>query len=166
MALAASGCASLPDYSPPPQRDPLVVSDSTGLSYFVSMTNPNADAYIVQGIGKDTEGTGYRWAFSHPVLQFRVPYIQDPRFRMDFALPPQTFRITGPVTLTFSLNGRTFDKARFDQPGPQHYERAVPAGFLRNEAINQVSIEPDKFYTAPEDGAKLAFVLLRVGFVE
>lgn len=130
------------------------------------MTNPNAGAYIVQGVGNDTEGTGYRWAFAHPVLQFRVPHIQDPRFRMDFALPPQTFRITGPVTLTFALNGRTFDRVRFDQPGAQHYEHPVPEGFLRNEAINLVSIEPDKFYTAPEDGAQLAFVLYRVGFVE
>jgi hypothetical protein len=166
MALAASGCDNLPDYSPPPQREPLLTSDAAGLSYFVSMTNPNAAAYIVQGVGNDTEGTGYRWAFAHPVLQFRVPQIQNPRFSMDFALPLQTFRITGPVTLTFALNGRTFDKVRFNQPGAQHYERAVPEGFLRNEAINLVSIEPDKFYTAPEDGAKLSFILYRVGFVE
>jgi hypothetical protein len=130
------------------------------------MTNPNADAYIVQGIGHGTEGTGYRWTFAHPVLRFRVPRVERPRFLIDFALPPATFSVTGPVTLTISFNGRLFDRPRFEQSGPQHYEREVPPGFLHVDAINQVSIDPDKVYTAPADGAKLGFPLSRVGFLE
>jgi hypothetical protein len=136
------------------------------LSYFVSMTNPNAGAYIVQGISTATEGSGYRWAFAHPVLRFLVPRIERPKFVLDFALVAQTFLVTGPLTLTISFNGRIFDRPRFDQPGQQHYEREVPAGFLHPDAINLVSIDPDKVYTALEDGAKLSFPLARVGFAE
>jgi hypothetical protein len=164
--VLASGCAGLPDYSPPPQRASLPGADTGGLSYFVSMANPNAGAYIVQGISSTTEGAGYRWAFAHPVLRFLVPRIEHLAFVMDFALPAQTFRVTGPLTLAISFNGRFFDRARFEQPGQQHYQRDVPAGFLHPDAVNLVSIDPDKVYTAPEDGAKLSFPLARVGFAE
>jgi hypothetical protein len=85
---------------------------------------------------------------------------------MDFALPNPTFRVTGPVTLSIAVNGRAFDHPRFEHSGQQHYERDVPAGFLHFGAINLVSIDPDKIYTAPEDGAKLGFPLSRLGFVE
>jgi hypothetical protein len=161
-----AGCANLPDYGPPPQREALPGPDSSGLSYFLSMSNPNADAYIVQGIAAHTEGSGFRWAFAHPVLRFLVPRIDHPRFVMDFALPETTFRATGPVTLSISLNGRAFDHPRFDHPGQQHYEHDVPPQLLRADAINLVAIDPDKLYTAPADSVKLGFPLSRVGFVD
>jgi hypothetical protein len=165
-ALVAAGCAKLPDYAPPPQREALRGPDSSGLSYFLSMSNPNADAYIVQGIAAYTEGSGFRWAFAHPVLRFLVPRIDHPRFMMDFALPETTFRATGPVTLSISLNGRPFDRPRFDHPGQQHYEHDVAPQLLRADAINLVAIDPDKLYTSPADGVELGFPLSRVGFVD
>ncbi len=130
------------------------------------MSNPNAAAYIVQGIASNTEGNGYRWAFAHPVLRFVVPQIERPKFLLDFWLPDTTLRVTGPLTLSISFNGRLFDRPRFAQIGAQHYQREVPAGFLHANAINLVSIDPDKVYTAPADGAKLSFPISRVGFVE
>jgi hypothetical protein len=165
-ALVAAGCSDLPDYPPPPQRKALPGSDSAGLSYFLSMSNPNAAAYIVQGIANTTEGNGYRWAFAHPVLRFLVPQIERPKFLLDFWLSATVLQVTGPLTVSISLNGRLFDRAHFAQPGEQHYQREVPAGFLHANAINLVSIDPDKVYTAPADGAKLSFPISRVGFVE
>jgi hypothetical protein len=164
-ALFAAGCNQLPDYPPPPQRQALVRADNAALSYFLNVANPNADAYIVQDIGDTTEGRGFRWAFAHPVLRFLVPPMDHPKFVIDFALPEPTFRVTGAVTLTFSLNGRFFDRRRFAEMGQQHYEHEVPDGFLRFDALNLVSIDPDKVFVA-EDGAKLSFPFSRVGFVE
>jgi hypothetical protein len=164
-ALLAVGCHQLPDYPPPPQREPLVRADTAGLSYFLNVANLNADAYVVQGIGSATEGWGFRWAFAHPVLRFLVPPMDHPKFVMDFALPEPTFRVTGPVTLTFSINGRLFDNRGFAEMGQQHYEHEVPEGFLRFGALNLVSIAPDKLFVA-KDGAKLGFVFSRAGFVE
>jgi hypothetical protein len=161
----AAGCNQLPDYPPPPQREALVRPSATGLSYFLNVANPNADAYIVQGIGDKTEGRGFRWAFAHPVLRFLVPFMDHPKFLLDFALPEPTFRVTGPVTLTVSINSRFFDKRRFVEMGQQHYEREVPVGFLRFGVLNFVSIDPDKVFVA-EDGAKLGFPFSRAGFVE
>ena len=164
-ALIAASCTALPDYPPPPQRESLVRPAVTALSYFLNVANPNASAYIVKDVGDQTEGGGFRWAFAHPVLRFTVPPMDHPKFVMDFALPEPTFRVTGPLTLTFSINGRFFDQRRFAEMGQQHYEREVPAGFLRIGALNLVSIDPDKVFTA-EDGAKLGFPFSRAGFVE
>jgi len=130
------------------------------------MSNPNASAYIVQGISDNTEGTGYRWAYAHPVLRFLVPRMDHPRLVMDFALPERMWRITGPVTLTFSLNGRFFDRWVSTAPGQLHYEKEVPAELLHWDALNLLSIEPDKVWASEADGNKLGFVIARVGFVE
>jgi hypothetical protein len=130
------------------------------------MSNPNADAYIVQGVAAHTEGTGFRWTYAHPMLRFRLPRVEHLRFVMDFAIPETTFRVTGPLTLSISLNGRPFDHPRFDHPGQQHYESEVPPDLLHADGMNLVAVDPDKLYTAPEDGVKLGFPLSRVGFVE
>ena len=164
-ALLAAGCHQLPDYPPPPQREALPRPDPIALSYFLNVANPNAAAYIVKDVGGKTEGGGFRWAFAHPVLRFIVPPMDHAKFVMDFALPEPTFRVTGPVTLTFSLNGRLLDKQRFAEMGQHHYEHEVADGFLRFGAVNLVSIEPDKVFVA-DDGAKLSFPFSRVGFVE
>jgi hypothetical protein len=129
------------------------------------MSSPNASDYIVQGISRNTEGTGFRWAFEHPVLQFFVPAMDQPRFVMEFALPERAFRATGPVVLTFLLNGRTFGRERYDHPGVLSYDHEVPRDWIHAEAVNQVSIEPDRVWTTSE-GERYAFVMSRVGFVE
>jgi len=143
-----------------------VTSSSAALSYFLSMSNPNAAAYIVQGISDATEGTGYRWAYEHPVLRYFVPPMDRPKFVMEFALPERIFRITGPVTLTFSLNGKRFDRTTYSHPGQLQYEHEVPPELFLWDDINLVSIEADKVWTSQADGRKLAFVVSRVGFVE
>jgi hypothetical protein len=166
-AVFGAGCSALPDsYPPPPQRQPLPTPSAAALSYFLSMSNPNADAYIVQGISLDTEGTGYRWTFEHPVLRFLVPRMDHPKLVMDFALPERVFRTTGPMTLTFSLNGKYMDRSTCMRPGQLHYEHEVPAELVHWDAINLVSIDPDKVWTSPADGTRLGFVVSRVGFVE
>jgi hypothetical protein len=164
-ALLAAGCNPLPDYPPPAQREAPSRPDPVALSYFLNVANPNAAAYIVKDVGDKTEGGGFRWAFAHPVLRFMVPLMDHPKFVMDFFLPEPAFRVTGPLTLTFSLNGRFFDKQRFAQMGQQHYQHDVADGFLLFGAINLMSIDPDKVFVA-EDGARLSFPFSRVGFTE
>lgn len=128
------------------------------------MSDPHAGDYVVQGFRAESEGA-WRWAHEHPVLRFRLPQLASAKFTMAFALPDQTFRLTGPVTLTFFVNGRMLDRARYDQPGPHEYTHEVPAEFLKPDDFNLVAIDPDKI-AAPNPGEKLAFVLIRAGFTE
>jgi hypothetical protein len=166
-ALAtAISCARLPEtFPPPPQRAALTVPPQSGLGYFLSMSDPQADQYLVQDFQDHGPGT-WRWAYAHPVLRFFVPDAPRLKFTMDFSLPERIFRDTGPVTLTLRINGVYFDRQRFEQPGPLHYSREVPAGLLRRNAENRVSIDPDPVWVSKVDGGKLGFILSRAGFTE
>jgi hypothetical protein len=164
-ALLLPGCGKLPETFPAPaQRAPLEAATSGGPGHFVAMSDANAGAYIVQGFRAASEGS-WRWAHEHPVLRFYLPQLERATFTMAFALPEQTFRLTGPVTLTFSINGRVLDRARYDQSGEQQYTHMVPREFLKPDSINLVAIDPDKT-AAPNPGERLAFVLVRAGFTE
>ena len=166
VLLAATSCTRLPEtFAPPPQHAPLTVAPSSGLGYFLSMSDPQADLYLVHDFQDHGPGT-WRWAYSHPVLRFFVPDVPRLRFIMDFSLPERTFRETGPVTLTLRINGAYFDKQIFDKPGPLQYAREVPAGLLRPNAENRVAIDPDPVWVSKADGGRLGFILSRAGFTE
>jgi hypothetical protein len=119
--LFLTGCAREPEtFAPPVQRRALAVPPIRGLGYFLSMSDPNADAYLVKDVADHGPGT-WRWVYDHPVLRFHVPDVPRLKFTMDFAIPERTFRETGPVTLTLRLNGTVFGSASFrsaiDLPG-------------------------------------------------
>ena len=128
------------------------------------MSDPDASAYLVRGFREKNDGA-WRWALAHPVMRFYLPALPRATFTMAFVLPEETFRVTGPVTLTFSINGRTLDRARYEKPGEQQYTHQVPPEFLKPQAINIVGVEPDKV-AALNPGEKLSFLLIRAGFTE
>jgi hypothetical protein len=163
--LLLAGCARQPEsVAPPPQRAALAVPPSTGLGFFLSMSDPNADAYLVKDVADHGPGT-WRWVYDHPVLRFRVPDAPRLKFTLDFAIPERTFRETGPVTLTLRLNGTRFARQLFDHPGELHYSADVPANLLRR-GENQVAIDPDPVWVSKADGGHLGFILSRAGFTE
>ena len=99
FAVLLSGCERLPESFPPPAQR--VSLETAGLAHFIAMSDPDAGAYLVQGFRLQSEGP-WRWAHEHPVLRFNLPALARAKFTMVFALPEQTFRLTGPVTLAFS----------------------------------------------------------------
>jgi len=165
FALAAAGCGSrLQWYPPPEQRPSLSLPSPQPFGYFVTMSDPNAKSYIVGGFRDQSEGT-WRWAHARPVLQFYLPRVPRLRLLMDLTFPDQTFAETGPVELTIRLNGKIFDRVRYDKPGSQEYTKETPWEWLNGDAVNTGAIEPDKTAAGP-DGERLGFVLSRAGFVE
>jgi hypothetical protein len=161
--VAGIGCASQPWYPPPEQRASLGEAGTGGLGPFVAMSQQDAASYIVQGMRTFSEGP-WRWAHDRPVLRFMLPEVGRVHFEMELSFPENTFRQTGPVTLTLSLNGTVFDRVRYDKPGQQHYSHAIAAGMVRPNALNLVAIAPDKVARIGEE--KMGFVLTSAGFVE
>lgn len=134
-----------------------------GLGPFVAMSQPDAAGYIVQGMRAFSEGP-WRWAHDRPVLRFELPEVGRIRFEMELSFPENTFRQTGPVTLTLSLNGAAFDRVLYDRPGQKHYSHAVPAALVHPNSLNLVAVTPDKVARIGQE--KLGFVLTSAGFVE
>ena len=155
-SLLWAGCHSLPVFFAPPAQKPSLASAA-----FVMMSDPAADAFIVQGFRAHSE-SGWRWTHDHPVLRFTLPETGRLKFHMDFTLPEATFHETGPATLSIAINGRPLDRVRCDHAGDYQYEHEVPDDLLHKPGVNLVAIDPDKTATAE----KLGFVLLRAGFVE
>ncbi|MGP8244228.1 MAG: hypothetical protein ACLQVN_06885 [Bryobacteraceae bacterium] len=165
IAMGATGCSRLPTVYPPPAQaaglpDPSIV----GLGPMVAMADPRADAYIVGGFRPASEGT-WRWAHDHPVLRFYLPDSGPLEFVMDLSLPEQTFARTGPVEIGIAVNGREMDQILCEHAGSYSYHHPVAEKLLRRNAINIVTITPDKT-ARRQGGEKLGFVLSRAGFAE
>lgn len=136
------------------------------MGHFVSMNGPVADAHIVRDIALGLEAGAWRWTGQRPELRFRLSSVEGLRFTMDFALPDVTFAQRGPVAISFFINGHLLDKVRYEGGGQKHFEKPVPAAWLRTDADTLVAAEIDKVWIAPADGARLGFILSRAGFIE
>jgi hypothetical protein len=165
VTLTLAGCARGPEwYAPPEQRQPLEPSGVGRLSSYVAMNDPNADPHLLRDVSHFNEGGGWRWAGPRPQMRFYLETTHNFRLSLDFVIAETTFKETGPVTLTFLINGRPFDKVRYAGPGEQHYEKPVPEPLLRAGQDNLVEIEFDRVWTSPDDGAKLSILLVHAGF--
>jgi hypothetical protein len=109
---------------------------------------------------------GWSWTQKRPTVKLRVRGTNQVRYVIDFAIADATLIDTGPVAIAFFVNGHTLDVLRFATPGPQHYEKVVPAEWLDAAQDNLTGAEIDKVWVSPNDGAKLGFILNRLGLTE
>jgi hypothetical protein len=161
------GCVDYPEtYAPPVQRKAMAGPDTSGIGYFVTMTDPNATAYFVSGIYETLEGNSFRWTGQRPTLRFVLTTVKHLKFVMDFGTSDATMAQTGPLTISYYVNGRLLDKVRYDTAGAHHFEKAVDPSWLEAGGDTLVSAELDKVWVSPEDGGKLGITLSRAGFMQ
>jgi hypothetical protein len=166
LTLALWACVPAPDSYPPPfQRTPPSGPEPRPGGAFVNMNDPNAEAHFVRDISPGTEGIGWRWTYARPELRFWLDSSKRQKFVMDFGLPPTTFEHTGPVTLSFFINGKLLAAVRYTRAGDFHFEKAVPTAWLSTQAETLVAVVADKPWVSPKDGVKLSFTLFRAGFI-
>lgn len=164
---ALSACVSQPDiYAPPAQRKPLDREFLTRLQPMLDMDDPNADAHIVTDILKGTPDVPWRWTRKRPEIQLPLKGVSGYKYRIDFAVADETFKETGPVTITFLVNGYTLDSVTYTSPGQKSFAKDVPQSYLKEMSENRLAAEIDKVYTAPSDKQPLGFILLRMGLVQ
>ena len=158
LAIMA-GCASGPrEYPPPPQEPPLSgYEPARRLSDFVSMSDPNAEDYIVGGVSAQTESGTWRRAQSPAKLRFRVQPAEGQRFTLQFSIPKEALTQTGPVTLSVLVNGAPLGTIRAGQPVTYRFDQPVPSQLLRpgNENLVEITADPASEYQ-----------WFRAGFVE
>ena len=130
----------------------------------VEMSAPDASWHFVKDIEPGSTGDQWRWTKQNPSLKILATTTQNLKLSVDFTLWDVAFRQTGPLELTFLVNGRTLDKIRYTTPGQKHFEKPIPPEWLTTDVESVVSIAIDKLYIAPEDREKFGFILSRIGF--
>jgi len=165
-ALAPTGCVNIPDsYAPPVQRRPLAGPDTSRLKHFIAMNDPAAEDHFLEGVGP-LEAGAWRWTEQNPTLRFVLPQTRSLKFVADFSISSDTMKETGPVTISYFINGRKLDAVRYEAPGEQHFEKPVAPEWLAVGEDVVVKLAIDKVYVAPADGKKLGVTLVRAGFAE
>ncbi len=160
----AAGCAKDPWYPPPPQRQPILIEDRPR-AQIIGMGDPSADLYIVRDISDTVEGGSWRWTFERPELRFWLESTANLKLSVDFQCSGLTLEKTGPVTISFFVNNRPLGSTLCAKAGAYHFEKAVPASWLDTAAPTSVAAQADKVWTAPSDGKKLGFILIKAGFI-
>jgi len=167
LSLLLAGCTDIPDtYAPPVQRRPLTAPEPSPLTHFIAMKDAAAEAHFLSGVSRHLEGGAWRWLEPRAELMFRLESVAHLRFVMEFAIPEITFAQRGPAVISISVNGHLLERVRYGKGGEYRFEKAVPAAWLRTHLNNYVTLEIDKPWVAPQDGARLGFILKSAGFLE
>jgi hypothetical protein len=164
LFLSLCCCDRLPEtYPPPEQRQPPAPTPDPAV-IMVDMSDPDAQAHIVKDIYEPFGGS-WRWTAKQPTVKVLVYDTDNVRLSADFAIWDDGFRQTGPIELSFLVNGRPLDRVKYDSPGNKHFEKSVPADWLSADAETTIAVDVDKLYVSPRDGVKFGVILTRIGFL-
>jgi hypothetical protein len=161
--LCLTACDRLPEsYPPPEQRQPVQALIPGPDAMMVSMDNSDAEQLIVKDIYGGNNNIPWRWTKQEPTVKVLVLSREGVKFSTDFAIWDEGFKSTGPLEISFLVNGKRLDKVRYTTPGNKHFEKPVPADWLAGDTAN-VAMSVDKLYIAPQDKAQFGVILSRMG---
>lgn len=109
---------------------------------------------------------GWSWTGKHPVVKVVPRVNRNIQLVVDLAVADATFKATGPVNITFEVNGHKLETVHYEQPGKFQYAKDVPIEWIDPGKDTLLGAEIDKVWTSPGDGAKLGFILTKIGLTE
>lgn len=166
IPLLFCACTQAPEFYPPPaQRAPLPEFRAYRPAYMVNMMDADAEEYILSDIIGPPRGKG-RWTRKRPTLRMPFGDRLSLDFFMDFELLDFAMKDTGPVTVSFSVNGHKLTSVLYNQPGVQHFEMPIPEEWLERGQEAVLEAEIDKLSSAPPDGARIGMMLVGAGLRE
>jgi hypothetical protein len=164
--LLLAACDRPPEFYPPPeQRHPVQGYNPGPEAMMVEMNDPDASLHIVKDIYGQNDPS-WRWTAQDPTVQLLALSTENLKFHADFAIWNDGFKTTGPVDITYLVNGKVLEKVHYTTPGEKHYEKAVPPDWLSADSDTTIAMDIDKVYITPSDHVKLGVILLRMGFKE
>ena len=167
IVLLVAGCARAPEsYPPPMQRKALPEMEERAAGALVNMSDANAEAYFVRDISPALEGGRWRWTNARPELKFFLESTKGLKMVWEFSITEVTFQETGPVTVSFFVNGQAVGQVACPKPGDYKFERPVRQDLLRPNADNTLAAEASKLWVSKTDGVKLGFTMSRAGFMK
>jgi hypothetical protein len=131
----------------------------------VAMNDPDVDQYTVKDFAPAVPGIYWRWTYDRPELRIWLKQAANLRVAMDFGIVAETFKTTGPVTVTLFVNGKAAVSKKYKVAGDYHLEAPVPAGWITVPGFATVAAEARPIWIAPRDGQHLGIVIVRAGFL-
>lgn len=162
-AAAFTGCVATPESYPVPEQRLPFRPQALISSEFVGAGDPHASQFFVRDIHASDSGL-WRWTAAEPELQFILKSTQNRRLIYEFIVNETTFRDTGPVAITFLVNGNIVARERYDTPGDKRLEITVPDVWLRAGEPVRVTARIENTWRSP-NGDVLGVLLKRAGFV-
>lgn len=130
----------------------------------VEMSEPDSAQHVVKDI-YEPAGSSWRWTGKQPTVKVLVFATDHVKLSTDFTIWEDGLKQTGPLELSFLVNGHLLDKVKYATAGYKHFEKAVPAEWLSADTESTISVDVDKLYVSPLDGVKFGFILTRIGFL-
>ncbi len=155
----ACSCDRYPEsYAPPAQRPDF--QDPERWERVIYMTDVDAPDHFASDIFEPLAGN-WRWAGQRPMIHLQVPAQGRFRYHVEFAIPQETFRSTGPVTLTFLVDRHALDAKRYAATGVYEFEKDVPPEWISQGGEIRLGAEIDKVFVPA--GRTYGFLLIAIG---
>ena len=171
IAVAAAGlvltaCVPTPEnYPVPPQHPALTAPPPLAERGIMSVEDPRSDAFFVQDVNC-SRGADWCWTGQNPQLRFRLVGEAERRAMVQFVVSDRTFRETGPLRVNFFVNGHLLSNEIYSSPGEKKFEKPVPKEWMKPDGDNDILLQIENAWTAPDDGVKLGVLLRRAGFLQ
>src|SRR2546423_2196370 len=168
-AGALQFCAPAPDSYPPPAQYKMPPGPEPAIPpldparALLEMSDADLEAHIVRDIFASHDETGWCWTGEHPAVRLNPGELKDTELYLRFAVPEQTFRVTGPVTVTVRIGDRVLDRFRIDRSREREYRRPVAAQDVASRPI-VLSLDVAPTWISPSDGVRLGVLLHSIGF--
>jgi hypothetical protein len=163
LIVVLCACDRVPEFPVPDQRPPVAPAPMPG-TRIVNMDDPGAQTLFVRDISP-VLASNWRWGFQRPAVRILVRTAEHQKYTIDLALPEITFKDTGPVTITFTVNDRVLDRVHYTTAGSHHFEKPVPAAWLDAGRDAILGAEVDRMWVAG-DGSRFGFILTRIGLID
>jgi hypothetical protein len=161
-AVLPVGCVSTPDSYPVPEQHQPFRAHMSDPEYVVAGAR-DASRFFVRDIRLDA-GL-WRWTGAEPELEFTLSDRSDRKLEYEFVINEATFKHTGPVTISFFVNGRLLTRERYDSPGDKKVTKIVRGEWLQGRGKTRVLARVENTWRSP-DGVIFGILLKRAGFVE
>jgi hypothetical protein len=160
-AFMPVSCVRTPEsYPVPDQHQPFRASSSD--PEYVVAGSKDASRYFVRDIRIDAGM--WRWTGAEPELEFALASKTNRTLVYEFVINEETFKHTGPVHISFFVNGKLLARETYDTPGDKKLEKLVPNEVLQVKEKTRVVARVENTWRSP-DGVIFGILLKRAGFI-
>ncbi|HYI92668.1 MAG TPA: hypothetical protein VEX68_03925 [Bryobacteraceae bacterium] len=160
-ALLPIACVKTPESYPIPDQHQPFRASSADPEYVVAGSK-DASRYFVRDIRIDA-GL-WRWTGAQPELEFTLTSTHNRTLVYEFVINEETFKHTGPVHISFLVNGKLIAREIYDTPGDKKLEKLISEELLQATKKTRVTAHVENTWQSP-DGVIFGILLKRAGFI-